>query len=262
MFTKPRFAPEKGGYPAPLALFLNWDRGGGMSNSDWGGLVGGFVTPFNFDNKSKNSITLELKKFVIDPEELNRFIQGLEKSIEIHSIIKDQHNDNDTRKDTIAKLNKAINGLSKAIGALKSLDYSAQEIFSQHTYLSEVDLLGTRSNKRWKTDPTEELSILFEAAKSQLGELTSERYTRNDTPRFLVGEIIKKWRRYAHKGKFVTDVSMAWRDYERGKTSPEVSLWVIVRMVLKYAGVPLKDPSNYIQEALEFHKNIESSKLG
>lgn len=222
-----------------------------MNKREWGCIDGAFLVPFQFTNKDKQKISTEVQKYILGAENLNSFMAEIESTIGLYIHLKDDSTNKDARKDTISKLKKTTTGLKKAIESLKLLDVYTQDVFAQYVYLTELEVSGLRNNSRFHKDPTVELNILYEATNSHLRMITSNRYTRSNTPRFLISEIVKKWRAYALNCKNFTNMSLVWRDYERRRRCPEVSLWLIVKMVLECGGTPLADPSNYIQEALE-----------
>lgn len=242
-----------------LALFQQLGSRGRISlkDPDWFELEGGWVKPFSFDEKAKTQILQESQKHILVPQDLETFFKALENCVEVHIHLQESSSECDDRKETIAKLNKIINGLTKSIDALNSLDGVSKELFAQHNYLSAKELFGWVEQWRWRSNPTNELKISLEAAKHQLKEIKSVRYKRNESPRFLVYEIVKRWKRYTNLTRDTDKAKFAWRDHQSGKTNVYTSLWLVVRTALNSSGTYIEDPSNYIVEAIEGLNHIE-----
>ncbi|QBF81960.1 hypothetical protein EXU30_04035 [Shewanella maritima] len=228
-----------------------------MEDREWALIEGAWVEPFQFNDEEHNTLFELLNGYFPTSESTDSFINGLERAIEVNSVSIDTRSEMNDRAFNIAQLKKVSNGLSKAITALQSLDPYAQAEFSQHAYLAEKDIKGSVPLSHWKSDPTLELEILLDSANNHLEEISKQKHARKETPRYLVGRIVGLWRNYVANGRVITDVTLAWRDHERGKQSPEISLWLLVKLVLESAGLLLQDPSNYINEAIAWHNQLD-----
>ncbi|MBL4638505.1 MAG: hypothetical protein JKY76_04005 [Proteobacteria bacterium] len=222
-----------------------------MECNKWGIIKTAWVEPFYFDSKTKNELVNIIGSFFESKESLDLFINGLQYSVECHLVSIDTGKCIKDREKVTAELNKVVNGLTKTISTLRSLDGVTQATLSQNIFLSGKELTGTAKIESWNADPTQQLEIMLHAAKCQLEEIREERPSRNNSPIYLVKDIVRQWREYALDGRKITNVKFAFRDFERNKNTPKVTLWHLVRIVLACAGCPKQDPSNYINEAIK-----------
>ncbi|MBB1455216.1 hypothetical protein [Pseudoalteromonas sp. SG43-5] len=229
-----------------------------MENT-WGENSGQWVNSFSFQESDINTLKSYLKGFFRNTIDEEYFICSLETTITKYLLIKADHDLLDKRKETISKLNKIINGLTKSINALQSLDSHAQAIYSQHCYFSEFDLSGSKNINRLTNNPADELSIMLEAAQQQLNDIHKDKYTRDNALSFLVEHIIKHWLKYSVTTLTIDTRNMPWRDVTRGKRTPEIALWQVVKLALLIIGTPLQDPSNHIKDALEHLQSLDTN---
>lgn len=232
-----------------------------MNKVEWAGINGAFVGTHQLGNENRHAIQTELKKYISTPERINQAIAEIEYIIFLYLHLKDDFKLMDNRKDTVSKLNKIKNGLKKAINALQTLDPDTQATYGLYTYLAESRLFGSSNQLKCNQDQTKELIILYEATKHKLQELEKSTYERQETPRFLVRDVVKIWRLHATDGEKVNNISFAQIDFEKELITHRVSLWLVVKEVLKCVNKDRADPSNYIQEAIDyFNKRVKVTK--
>ena len=232
-----------------------------MDCNEWGLIKTGWVAPFHFDSKAKNQLFVEIESYFSSKDAVDNFIKGLESSVEVYIASKDTSTDMDEKGKVEAKLKRVITGLTKSINAFSELDGYAQATYSQHSFYAEKELIGGSPTNRWNADPTRELEILLLAAKNHLNEVKEVKYSRKHTTKYLVRDVVRKWRKYASNGRLISSVQFAWRDIDRGIISPEVTLLETVKIVLENAGAPTKDPGDSINEAIDWCKQSDEGRL-
>lgn len=217
-------------------------------DEEWFDASGCLVTPFSFNSKEKQLIINELKKYVIEESDVEKAFYAIENSVNLEALRKDV--DIDELKELKSKLSKIINGLTKTIDALNSLDSVNKELFALENYIATLNIFGIDSPEKIKSNPTKELYTCLEAAKSRLEIVTSPESKLNATSRHLVDQVVTWWIRYTNTRLVPNKARFVWREDEQ-KSSPYISLSIITKIAMKCSGHYISDPSRYIVEAIE-----------
>lgn len=224
-----------------------------MDNTNWHELSGDIVMPFTFSEHERQQISNEAVKHIVDENMLSEMLQQLEAIAELYKHRKDDFVENDDRRTTIRKLQKVLNGLTKTIDALQSLDAQTQDSFDRYVFLTKSKTNFSVS-EHMRANPVTHLIIYRDAVQSLLESLQHAKYMRAGRQNYLATEILKWWFRYTDRSEFQSGGRNAWLDHKAGKCNSAVSVMLITKTVLAACGTPIEDPTNYIVQASESMK--------